>query len=222
MTASLIPIDFHSDRIFLIEQDGEPFVPLRPICDALGLAWKPQFVKLTSVSRWKTTLMVTQMPGDDQQREVLCLPLRKLPAWLFSVSAARVKPALRDKLIAYQAECDDVLWRHFMGEQTAVQTELEHVRYAATRLRAHVLADRPYWNKIARYWDLGLSVTEIAQLLRRPVREVEAHHVEMKRCGAIASRRGGTWVDCAGPLPSHAQDERPSMALYRQETPHVG
>ena len=38
--SALIPIDFHSDRIFLIEQDGEPFVPIRPICDALGLDWK--------------------------------------------------------------------------------------------------------------------------------------------------------------------------------------
>lgn len=209
MTA-LIPIDFHSDRIFLIEEDGEPFVPMRPICDTLGLAWKPQFVKLTSDSRWKANHMVTQIPGDDQQREILCLPLRKLPAWLFSISPSRVKPELREKLIAYQTECDDVLWGHFMGEKKAMETELDHVRDAALRMRAHLLADRAYWNKIARYWDLGLGAYEISKLLRRPQSEVDAHHEEMRRCGVIASKilETGQWVDCTGALPDHAQDSR--------------
>lgn len=217
MSTSLIPIDFHSDRIFLLEQDGEPFVPMKPICDALGLDWKSQHRKLTSGDRdWRCGHMTIPSAGGPQ--EMLCLPLMLLPAWLFSVSPARVKPELKDKLIAYQAECADVLWRHFMGEKQAVQSELEHIRKAAERLRAHVLADRPYWNKIARYWDLGLSVVEIAQLLRRPLAEVEAHHVEMRRCGAIASKidLGGPWADCTGPLAGHAQDQRPSAAIYHR------
>lgn len=208
MTA-LIPIDFHSDRIFLIEEDGEPFVPMKPICDALGLAWQPQHRKLTSGDRpWGYHHMVIPSAGGEQ--EMGCIPIRKLPAWLFSISPSRVKPELREKLIAYQTECDDVLWSHFMGEKKAMETELDHVRDAALRMRAHLLADRAYWNKIARYWDLGLGAYEISKLLRRPQSEVDAHHEEMRRCGVIASKilETGQWVDCTGALPDHAQDSR--------------
>ena len=44
---------------------------------------------------------------------MLCLMLRKLPAWLYSVNANKVKPELRDTVIKYQEECDDVLWDYW-------------------------------------------------------------------------------------------------------------
>jgi hypothetical protein len=44
---------------------------------------------------------------------VLALPLDFLNGWLFGVSANRVNPDIREKLIAYQRECYQVLARHF-------------------------------------------------------------------------------------------------------------
>lgn len=44
---------------------------------------------------------------------MVCLPLRKLPAWLYSISANKVAPELRDKVIQYQENCDDVLWDYW-------------------------------------------------------------------------------------------------------------
>ena len=39
--------------------------------------------------------------------------LRKLPAWLYSIHANKVKPEIRDTVIKYQEECDDVLWDYW-------------------------------------------------------------------------------------------------------------
>ena len=52
---------------------------------------------------------------------MLMLPLDKLNGWLFGVSVLRVKPELRERLTQYQAECFDVLARHFLPAQP--QTE---------------------------------------------------------------------------------------------------
>ncbi|ASJ24296.1 P22_AR_N domain containing protein [Laribacter hongkongensis] len=35
---------------------------------------------------------------------MVCLPLRKLPAWLYSINHNKVKPELQDKIVRYQNE----------------------------------------------------------------------------------------------------------------------
>jgi hypothetical protein len=59
--------------------------------------------------------MTAPSVGGDQK--TLALRLDMLNGWLFGISAARVKPELRETLICYQRECFDVLARHFGNEQ---------------------------------------------------------------------------------------------------------
>jgi len=60
---------------------------------------------------------VTTTPSVDGRggglQEMSCLPLEFLPGWLFGVSASRVKDDLREKIIRYQRESYDVLWKTF-------------------------------------------------------------------------------------------------------------
>ena len=100
MNQSLIPVAFHGDTLYLVEHNHEPYTPARPICDALGLAWGPQTVKLNE-ARWKCSHIET-VAQDGKKREMLCLPLRKLPGWLMSISPAKVRLAVREKLERYQ------------------------------------------------------------------------------------------------------------------------
>ena len=57
--------------------------------------------------------MATQVLGDDQQREVTALPIEQFHGWLFTIDASRVKPEVKDKLLAYKRECFDVLHSYF-------------------------------------------------------------------------------------------------------------
>lgn len=57
--------------------------------------------------------MMTVVAEDGKKREMTCLPLDMLNGWLFGIDANRVKPEIKDKVIAYQRECFKVLADHF-------------------------------------------------------------------------------------------------------------
>jgi hypothetical protein len=114
MNNQLQPITFHEDTIFIVDHEGQPFVPVRPICENMGIDWKTQYRKIMAKpERFSVGLVPTQMPGDDQQREVVCIHLKKLPAWLYSISPDSVAPHLKEKIEIYQNECDEVLWNYW-------------------------------------------------------------------------------------------------------------
>ncbi|MEV1255257.1 phage antirepressor N-terminal domain-containing protein [Pseudomonas aeruginosa] len=110
--AKVVP--FRNKELLLVDSAGEPFVPMKPVVDGMGLAWQSQHRKLQS-GRFATciTEMVIQLPGDIQRRPVSCLPLRKLTGWLMSIHPNKVRPELREGIIAYQNECDDALWAYW-------------------------------------------------------------------------------------------------------------
>jgi hypothetical protein len=56
---------------------------------------------------------------DGKSYNMICLPLKKLFGWLMTISPNKVKPELRDTVIMYQNECDDVLWDYWTKGQAA-------------------------------------------------------------------------------------------------------
>lgn len=112
----LVSVPFNGEILVAAIIDGKPYVPMRPICNNLGLQWESQYnrIQRNQVLKASIFMMNMQMPGDDQERGMLCLPLSMLNGWLFGVDVNRVKEGLREKLIKYQAECFDVLAQHFM------------------------------------------------------------------------------------------------------------
>ncbi len=112
MQNQLMPVKFYEDTVVLVGQDNEPFVAMKPIVVNMGLDWKSQHSKLAE--RFSSVMVeITTTGGDGKQYEMSCLPLRKLAAWLYSISPNKVKPELRDKIIRYQEECDDALWDYW-------------------------------------------------------------------------------------------------------------
>lgn len=106
-------IPFRSSKLLLVEQGGEPFVPMKPVVEGMGLAWQTQHRKLMD-GRFASTVTIMVIVADDgKSREMACLPLRKLAGWLMSIHASKVRRELRDVVIAFQNECDDVLWSHW-------------------------------------------------------------------------------------------------------------
>lgn len=108
----LQPIPFHSDTIYLVNHEGQPVTPVKPIIENIGIDWMNQYVKLTSKKeRWGIVLVTIPSAGGPQ--ETICIPIRKLAAFLYSIDADRVRPDLRDKVLMYQNECDEVLWNYW-------------------------------------------------------------------------------------------------------------
>jgi hypothetical protein len=68
-------------------------------------------------------VLVTRTPGrGGGNQEMVALPLKFIPGWLFGISVNRVRDELRDRILRYQRECYDALWEAFQeGRLTAEQ-----------------------------------------------------------------------------------------------------
>ncbi|MCV2997101.1 phage antirepressor N-terminal domain-containing protein [Escherichia coli] len=110
---STINVPFHGAELYVVNHNGEPYTPMKPIVEGMGMDWASQFTKMKQ--RFKTCIVkiTMQLPGDEQRREIICLPLRKLAGWLQTINPNKVKPEIRDKVIRYQEECDDVLYEYW-------------------------------------------------------------------------------------------------------------
>lgn len=120
-----VTIPFYEDNLIIqLGEDGEIYVALRPIVEALGLSWGSQLNRIKRdavLSKKMQTLSVfvtnTQGRGEGQRREVVCLPKQYLSGFLFGISAGRIKdPALQTKVIQFQEEAHLILDAAFTGD----------------------------------------------------------------------------------------------------------
>ena len=113
-------VTFYSGIIVAVRlASGEVFVPIRPICDQLGVTIQGQLQRIRRdpvLSEVATPVNITftgHQHGQPQAVDMTCLPLHYLNGWLFGIQTGRVKEAVRNKLIAYQRECYQVLFEAF-------------------------------------------------------------------------------------------------------------
>lgn len=108
MSQQLVAVPFHQDTLLTIEHDGDHYVAVRPIVENMGLEWSTQKQKLDRNPKFNCCLMAT-VAKDGKIREVLCLPIKKLNGWLFSINPERVRSEIRPIVEQYQEECFAVL-----------------------------------------------------------------------------------------------------------------
>ena len=145
-TQALVPVreetvDFYGDALLAAQvADGTVYVPLRPICEHLGLDWSAQTRRVKRdrlLGRVVRGVAITATPGGKQA--MTALPLKYLPGWLFRVSVDRVKVELQTKIERYQAEVYEVLWNTFRAEilpDVAPATTLTGAELAVEHARA--------------------------------------------------------------------------------------
>lgn len=129
-SASQITVPFHGSNLFVLSHNDQPYTPMKSIVEGMGMDWKSQHSKLSSNDkRFCMVEITTQLSGDDQQRAVSCLPLRKLPGWLMSIHPNKVRAEIREKVITYQNECDDALWDYWTKGQANRTIPQDHTAY---------------------------------------------------------------------------------------------
>lgn len=109
---NIVKVPFHGHELTAIETAEAVMVPLKPICDKIGVDVENQRKKVRSRQMLFGSVMLTE-PALKTARPILCLPVTRLAMWLASINPAKVKPELRSMLELYQREAADVLDRHF-------------------------------------------------------------------------------------------------------------
>ena len=101
----------------------ETLVALKPIAERLGLDWSGQRAKLAAHPVLRTCMENISTQVGAQARDVVVLPLSKVPFWLAGIRPARIPNAdTRALVIRYQTEAADVLYAHFFGQAAAPGT----------------------------------------------------------------------------------------------------
>ena len=238
-TNKAITVPFHGAELYVVEHNGQPYTPMKPIVEGMGLAWQPQHRKLSSNdSRWGVTMMVIPaqqgitikvMPSGGAQ-QMLMMPLRKLPGWLATIDPGRIKnPDVRTRVIRYQNECDDVLWQYW-SEGVAVNPRIAFKvnpgdaltadEAETLRLLLKTAADRlpkekrgalmvQGWSKLKAHFKVGYR---------------DIPRSEFSEAVSIIARHTAEWevVDDAPLLGQHkALAELPRLHLY-QRPPAIG
>lgn len=133
-------LDHHIHTVFA---DGQWWVAIKPICQALGVEYNAQ------VRRFRTHHIYAQLyakkhtvGADGKAREMVCLPERYIYGWLFGASSRS------EKLKRYQLECHDVLYNHFhphesrrfeqMKQATALEREEQELEAFLSEIPEYV------------------------------------------------------------------------------------
>ena len=201
--SQLSPVTFHGDTIFCIDYQGQPYTPAKPIVENLGLSWGTQSVKFNAnKGRWSVSIIET-VAQDGRNRETLCIPVRKLPAFLASINPKKVRPELRPKIELYQAECDDALWDYWMkgrAERPATLTPF-------TQDEKTTVEDRKPLKSLVSVWSrmTGIPHTDLWPQVRA---QFGIFRIDQLRKGQLPAALA--WVQAKiDALPPAAQKELP-------------
>lgn len=113
---STVVAKVNGHEIVMVESDHERLIPIKPICEALGVDPKNQRIKIQEDDILSSIgVLSTSVGADGKQREMFCLPLQYVFGWLFTINPKNVNEASREVVVKYRQECYDVLYRHFFG-----------------------------------------------------------------------------------------------------------
>ena len=100
----------------VVADEREQLVAVKPVCEILGVAYQSQQAKLKEHPIFGSVITLSVTTGaDGKTYEMVCLPLRYFPSWLFSINPNNVKEEVRENLMEYQKKCNDVLYDYFFS-----------------------------------------------------------------------------------------------------------
>lgn len=100
----------------VVVDDKEQLIPIKPVCDILGVNYTSQVDKLKEHPIFRSTIPQRgTVAADGKEREMLCIPLRFFSGWLFSINPNNVKEEIKEKLIQFQLKCNDILYDYFFN-----------------------------------------------------------------------------------------------------------
>lgn len=137
MSAELVPVHVPGAAdLMAIQQDGQIWVALKPMCDTLGIAYPTQLRKLQRRSWAGITQRVTPSAGGIQQTTVITS--ETVPMWLATIDENRVAEEARPRLIAYQREAKHALDAYFNKRQIVapVVNQFDVLRAAIDQIEA--------------------------------------------------------------------------------------
>lgn len=120
-----VTIPFYEDALIIqLGEDGEIYVALRPIVEALGLDWSAQYRRIgrdpvlsEEIKTISVAVTTTQIrKRGEGAKNYICLPKQFISGFLFGINANRVREELKARVIQWQREAHLFLDAAFTGD----------------------------------------------------------------------------------------------------------
>ena len=118
-------ISFNNQSLINVEQNGNHYVAMKPICENIGLAWEPQVLRIKRDEVLSQGMIVMIIPTNGGNQNMICLPIEYLNGWLFGIDINRCKPEIRDTLIKYKKECYQALHDYWFNGKAERKTTVD-------------------------------------------------------------------------------------------------
>lgn len=118
-------ISFNNQSLITVEQNGNHYVAMKPICENIGLAWEPQVLRIKRDEVLSQGMIVMITPTNGGNQNMICLPIEYLNGWLFGIDINRCKPEIRDTLIKYKKECYQALHNYWFNGKAERKTTVD-------------------------------------------------------------------------------------------------
>lgn len=109
MSTLIKKIEINNRELQMVYADGQWWIAVKPICEALGVDYSRQLRTLKSDVFLGSAWSLKTMQVGIQKREIVCLPERFIYGWIFSLNSNS------ELLAQYKMKCYEVLYEHFHG-----------------------------------------------------------------------------------------------------------
>ena len=118
-------ISFNNQSLITVEQNGNHYVAMKPICENIGLTWEPQVLRIKRDEVLSQGMIVMIIPTNGGNQNMICLPIEYLNGWLFGIDINRCNPEIRDTLIKYKKECYQALHDYWFNGKAERKTTVD-------------------------------------------------------------------------------------------------
>ena len=119
-------LSFHGSDLITLKVEDVIYTAVKPIVEAMGLDWGGQQQKLSKSGDKFNCRDISMVAKDGKIRQMLCMPLKKLNGWLFSINPEKVRADLREKVIQYQEECFEALYNYWYFGKAERKTTVDN------------------------------------------------------------------------------------------------
>ncbi len=171
----------------LLWTNTTPTVVAKYICEQFGISWSRQAKVLKDPANgFRYGLMAIPSAGGAQ--ETICLPVFDAIRWIMGIKPAKVSPAARDKVAAFQQGFGPALIARIEDHWRSIA---EEAVYSLSRLRAEVVSRKPLWTRIRDWMAEGWDFEQIWRAAKRPKAQVAEAIGDMQRLGLISAKPAG-------------------------------
>jgi hypothetical protein len=112
----------NNQGIVIVIEGSEKFVPIKPICEALGVSIQGQIEKIETDDILSSVVKLCFTTGaDGKEYKMKCIPLKYVFGWLFSISSKSVKEEAKETIRNYKVICYDALYNYFTEHASFIE-----------------------------------------------------------------------------------------------------